>query len=102
MDREEARDHVEQVQPIIADAPQTDEANTEAAAFRDFLDLLGWKTPTNTQPEYPVKVGTQSYKVGYALLVEVTPVAFFEAKGIDTTLGSDHREQLATYIKNRT
>jgi len=34
------------------------------------------------------------------LLFEGTPVAFFEAKGVDTDLNSDHREQLATYMKN--
>jgi len=33
---------------------------------------------------------------------EGTPVAFFEAKGVDTDLNSDHREQLATYMKTRT
>lgn len=101
MDKEEVRGYVEQVQPIIADAPQMDEANTKAAVLRNFLDLLGWEIPTNTQLEYPVKVGTRSYKVDYALLLEGTPVAFFEAKGVDTTLGSDHREQLATYMKNK-
>jgi hypothetical protein len=64
------------------------------------LELLAWKIPTNTQLEYSVKVGTRSYKVDYALLLEDAPVAFFEAKGVDTALTSDHREQLATYIKN--
>jgi len=100
MDEAEVRDYVEQAQSIIGDAPQMDEANTKAAVLRDFLDLLGWDIPTNTQLEYSVKVGTRSYKVDYALLLEGAPVAFFEAKGVDTALSSDHREQLATYMKN--
>lgn len=94
------QDYVEHVRSIIDDAPQMDEANTKAAVLRDFLNLLGWDIPTNTQLEYPVKVGTRSYKVDYALLLEGAPVAFFEAKGVDTALSSDHREQLATYMKN--
>ena len=100
MDEAEVRDYVEHAQSIIDDAPQMDEANTKAAVLRDFLDLLGWEIPTNTQLEYSVKVGTRSYKVDYALLLEGAPVAFFEAKGVDTALSSDHREQLATYMKN--
>lgn len=94
------RDYIEHAQLIIDDAPQMDEANTKAAALQDFLNLLGWEIPANTQLEYPVKVGTRSYKVDYALLLEGAPVAFFEAKGVDTSLTSDHREQLATYMKN--
>ena len=100
MDEEEVKDYVDHAQSVIDNAPQMDEANTKAAVLRDFLDLLGWKIPTNTQLEYSVKVGTRSYKVDYALLLEGAPVAFFEAKGVDTALTSDHREQLATYMKN--
>ncbi|AFZ73802.1 type I restriction enzyme HsdR N-terminal domain-containing protein [Natronobacterium gregoryi] len=97
---EEVREYVEHAQSVIDESPQMDEANTKAAVLRDFLELLGWEIPTNTQLEYSVKVGTRSYKVDYALLFEGTPVAFFEAKGVDTSLSANHREQLATYMKN--
>lgn len=100
MDNTEVRSYVEHAQSVIDNAPQMDEANTKAAVLRDFLDLLGWQIPVNTQLEYSIKVGTRSYKVDYALLLEGAPVAFFEAKGVDTALSSDHREQLATYMKN--
>jgi hypothetical protein len=100
MDETEVKNYVEHAHSVIDDAPQMDEANTKAAVLRDFLSLLGWEIPTNTQLEYSVNVGTRSYKVDYALLLEGAPVAFFEAKGADTPLSSDHREQLATYMKN--
>jgi len=100
MDEAEVKEYVEHAQSVIDDAPQMDEANTKAAVLRDFLDLLAWEIPTNTQLEYSVKVGTQPYKVDYALLLEETPVAFFEAKGVDTTLTEGHRDQLASYMKN--
>lgn len=100
MDESGVQDYIRHAQSVIDDAPQMDEANTKAAVLRDLLDLLGWEIPTNTQLEYPIKIGTRSYKVDYALLLEGAPVAFFEAKGVDTALNGDHREQLATYMKN--
>ncbi|ELY61468.1 Restriction endonuclease, type I, EcoRI, R subunit/Type III [Natronococcus amylolyticus DSM 10524] len=100
MDETEVAEYARHSQTIIDDAPQMDEANTKAAVLRDFLDLLGWEIPANTKLEYSVKVGTRSYKVDYALLLEGAPVAFFEAKGVDTALSSNHREQLGTYMKN--
>lgn len=78
-----------------------DEANTKAAVLRDFLDLLGWEIPTNTQLEYSVKAFGKTYKVDYALVLEGAPVAFIEAKGVDTPLTDKHREQLAAYLKNK-
>jgi len=32
-----------------------DEANTKAAVLRDFLKLLNWQIPQNTQLEYSVE-----------------------------------------------
>lgn len=78
-----------------------DEANTKAAVLRDFLELLGWEIPINTQLEYSVEAFGQTYKVDYALILEETPVAFLEAKGADTTLTGDHDEQLLFYMMNK-
>lgn len=100
MDEEVVREYVEQARSIIDDSPQMDEANTKAAVLRDFLDLLGWMIPTNTQLEYSVKAFGKTYKVDYALVLEGAPVAFLEAKGVDTALTDEHREQLAAYLKN--
>lgn len=77
-----------------------DEANTKAAILRDFLELLNWEIPANTQLAYAVTIGTRTYKIDYALVLEGAPVAFFEAKGLDTTLTSDGDEQLSSYMKN--
>lgn len=41
------------------------------------------------------------YKVDYALIIEETPVAFLEAKGVDTALTSEHDEQLASYMTDK-
>ncbi|SEH36915.1 hypothetical protein SAMN05192561_10198 [Halopenitus malekzadehii] len=43
-----------------------DEANTKAAVLRDFLELLDWQIPQNTQLEYSVEAFGQTYKVDYA------------------------------------
>lgn len=100
MDESSVREYVERTQAIIDDSPQMNEANTKAAILRDFLALLSWQIPENTQLEYSVSIGTRTYKIDYALVLEGTPVAFFEAKGLDTTLTSDGDEQLASYMKN--
>ena len=65
---------VDHAQAIIEAAPQMDEANTKAALLRDFLDLLDWTIPDNTQLEYSVKAFGKTYKVDYALILEGAPV----------------------------
>lgn len=100
MDESSLKDFVERAQSIIDNSPQMDEANTKAAILQDFLKLLDWDIPLNTQLEYSVTIGTRTYKIDYALVLEGTPVAFFEAKGLDTALTGDEDEQLASYMKN--
>jgi len=78
-----------------------DEANTKAAVLRNFLELLDWQIPQNTQLEYSVKAFGQTYKVDYSLILDGTPVAFLEAKGADTALTDDHEEQLSSYMMNK-
>ncbi|WP_160134441.1 type I restriction enzyme HsdR N-terminal domain-containing protein [Halococcus salsus] len=101
MNREAVRDYIQQSESIFEASPQMDEANTKAAVLRDFLDLLDWQIPTNTQLEYPVEAFGQTYKVDYALLLEGTPFAFVEAKGADTALTTKHAEQLKSYMTNK-
>lgn len=101
MNGDAVRDYVEQSDAVIEDSPQMDEANTKAAILRDFLDLLDWQIPQNTQLEYSVEAFGQTYKVDYALILDGTPVAFLEAKGADTALTADHDEQLSSYMMNK-
>ena len=100
MNDDAVKDYVDHAQATIEAAPQMDEANTKAAVLRDFLDLLDWTIPDNTQLEYSVKAFGKTYKVDYALILDGTPVAFLEAKGVDTRLSDAHREQLEAYLKN--
>ncbi|WP_225333010.1 type I restriction endonuclease [Halomicrobium urmianum] len=100
MDEKAVRDYVAETQSVIDASPQMDEANTKAAVLRDFLELLGWEVPANTQLEYSVEAFGRTYRVDYALVLEGTPVAFIEAKGVDTALSEKHRDQLAAYLKN--
>lgn len=100
MDEEAVRRYVEHAQSTIESSPQMGEATTKAAVLRDFLELLGWEIPTNTELEYPVKAFGRTFKVDYALVLEGAPVAFLEAKGVDTPLTDDHREQIQEYMKS--
>ena len=101
MNSDSIRDYVGRSESVFDSSPQMDEANTKAAILRDFLDLLDWEIPTNTQLEYSVEAFGQTYKVDYALILEGTPVAFLEAKGADTALTVDHDEQLSSYMMNK-
>jgi len=100
MDRNEVEKYIEDAQSTIDSSPQMGEATTKAAVLRDFLELLDWEIPDNTQLEYSVKAFGKTYKVDYALILEGTPVAFIEAKGVDTPLNEKHRKQLSAYLKN--
>jgi len=101
MNREDVQNYIQNSKSVFEASPQMDEANTKAAVLRDFLDLLGWEIPTNTKLEYPVEAFGQTYKVDYALILEENPFAFIEAKGVDTSLTSDHGEQLSSYMTNK-
>ena len=101
MDDDAVAEYVEDARSTIEAAPQMDEANTKAAILQDFLTLLDWEIPKNTQLEYSVRAFGQTYKVDYALVLEGTPVAFLEAKGVDTPLNDDHEEQLSSYMSNK-
>ena len=100
MNEDAVKGFVEHAQSTIESAPQMQEATTKAAVLRDFLDLLNWEIPADTQLEYSVKAFNRTYKVDYALVLEGTPVAFLEAKGVDTPLTQKHRKQLRAYLKN--
>lgn len=100
MDEEAVEEYVERAQSIIADKPQMGEATTKAAVLQDLLELLGWEIPGNTELEYSVKAFGKVFKVDYALVLEGAPVAFLEAKGVDTSLKDEHREQIKEYMKS--
>ena len=100
MDIASIREYVESAEAVIEDSPQMQEATTKASLLNDFIELLGWKIPSNTELEYSVKAFGKTFKVDYALILGGQPVAFLEAKGLDTTLTSDHREQLTAYLQN--
>ena len=100
MDKDAVKEYVERSQSTIEDSPQMGEATTKAAVLRDFLELLDWQIPSNTELEYSVKAFGRTFKVDYALVLESAPVAFLEAKGVDTPLTDDHREQIQEYMKS--
>jgi predicted type IV restriction endonuclease len=101
MNRDAVREYIGQSDALLESSPQMDEANTKAAVLRDFLELLDWQIPENTQLEYSVEAFGQTYKVDYALILDGTPVAFLEAKGADTALTDDHEDQLSSYMTNK-
>ena len=99
MDTISIQDYVKSAQAIIEDAPQMQEATTKASILNEFIELLGWEIPANTELEYSVKAFGSTYKVDYALVLDGRPVAFLEAKGLDTPLNSEFREKFEDYLR---
>ena len=92
--------YVESVMGVVDDSPQLDEANTKAAVLRDFIEVLGWEIPGNTELEFSVEALGKVHKVDYALKVGGQAVAFLEAKGLDNELTDDHRKKIKDYLRN--
>lgn len=101
MDTTSIQEYVESAHSIIENSPQMQEATTRASILNDFIELLGWEIPMNTRLEYPIEDYRTTLNVDYALMDDdnAQPIAFLEAKGLDKTLNSSHREQIATYLK---
>jgi predicted type IV restriction endonuclease len=74
------------------------EANTKKKIVELLLDFLDWDTASNEVIlEYPVKIGSTTKYVDYALLLESNPVILIEAKAFDTDLSSDDSAQIISY-----
>ena len=94
-------EYVEYSESILKQYPQMNEANTKRKLIEEFLARLGWDVAFDAELEYAISIGNSStYHVDYALSgSRSTPLLFVEAKGYDTTLTEDHREQLYSYLR---
>jgi hypothetical protein len=76
------------------------EANTKKKLIEPLLQILGWDLLSNEiQLEYPLRIGTSSAHVDYALILEEKPIVFIEAKAFDTALQEAHAYQIISYGK---
>lgn len=102
MDGEGLRSFVDQSESIIDASPQMDEENTKVKVINPLIELLGWDIYSDeVELEYTIKIATTSTKVDYALILEENPVVFIEAKGLDTEINQEHREQLGSYMRQK-
>jgi len=91
--------YVERSKEIVDEEPQMDEENTKMKLVNPFIEVLGWDIySSEVRLEYSVDIATSTTKVDYALLLEDAPVAFIEAKGLDTELDG-HESQIIDYMK---
>lgn len=88
----------------IVDFSKTDmtesEANTKKRIIEPLFEFLGWDFLSNEiRLEYPVKIGTSTIHVDYALMLEDKPVVLVEAKPFDYPLTNDYSSQIISYGK---
>lgn len=76
------------------------EANTKKRIVEPLLEILGWDLlSSEVRLEYPVKIGTKSSYVDYALMLEEKPVILVEAKPFDAVLSDGFSSQIISYGK---
>lgn len=74
------------------------ESNTKKKIIEPLLEILGWDTRGNeVMLEYPVRIGSTTKYVDYALMLEDKPVVLVEAKPFDSTLSHDDSAQTISY-----
>lgn len=74
------------------------EANTKKKIIEPMLEVLGWDTRgKEVMLEYPIKIGSTTKYVDYALMQEKKLVVLVEAKPFATTLSSDDSAQIISY-----
>lgn len=88
---------VETTKKLMDDKPRMNEPNTKVKVITPFLEMLGWDINFDVELEYPVRIGSTTSKVDYALLIEKKPEVFIEAKGFDSELGENEATQAISY-----
>lgn len=74
------------------------EANTKKKIIEPLLEVLEWDTRSNeVLLEYPIKIGSTTKYVDYALVLENKPVVLVEAKPFDVMLSDDDSSQIISY-----
>jgi len=74
------------------------EENTKKKIIEPLLEMLGWDfLSAEVQLEYPIRVGTRTVHVDYALILEDKPVVLVEAKPFDDPLSDSEAEQIISY-----
>lgn len=90
---------VETTKELMINYPLMDEANTKQKIISPFLQLLGWDINYDTMLEYPVKIGSKTINVDYALLIEGNPAVFIEARGVDSPVDKNESVRAINYSK---
>jgi len=99
-----AKEKMSKFVQIIDDFSKTSlvssEANTKKKVIEPLLERLGWNFSSDeVHLEFPVKIGTRTNHVDYALILEGKTTAFIEAKAFDTILSEDNSNQIISYGK---
>ena len=97
IDHDKLSNFVETTKKLIELKPQMNESNTKTKVIVPLLELLGWDKRFDIELEYPVRVGSTTAKVDYALSIEGRPTVLVEAKGFDSELNDGFARQAISY-----
>lgn len=78
----------------------TSEINTRRKLIDPLLELLGWDTGgPDVILEYPIKIGSRTINVDFALSTNGKPSVLIEAKAFSTSLSDDYSDQIISYCR---
>lgn len=98
MDTEALRKVEGRIRELIADEPFVKEANVKLRIVQPLLGALEWDLGGgDVEMEYPVRIGSKSPAVDFALLAEGSPVVFVETKALDARLDRGQAQQTISY-----
>ena len=76
------------------------EINTRRKLIDPLLELLGWDiSSSEVILEYPIKIGSRTINVDFALSTDGKPSVFVEAKSFSTSLSEDYSDQIISYCR---
>lgn len=101
MGEEELVEVLEEIDRLLDESPEMDEANTKAKIVQPLLEALGWTIASDAILEYGFQMGTTVHRVDFALTLDGNPVLFVEVKRARVDISDNHFEQISTYMKTK-
>lgn len=94
------QNYVEQLDTFSKSNLINSEINTRTKLVDPLLELLGWDVRSNNVTlEYPIKLGSSTVHVDYALLKNNRPIVLVESKPLSSSLTRNYSNQINSYCR---
>jgi len=92
--------YAKQINDFSKSSLVSSETNTRRKLIDPLIELLGWDFSTSEVIlEYPIKIGSRTINVDFALSTDGKPIIFLEAKAFNVRLSDDYCDQIISYCR---